>query len=329
MQIWTEFLATQQTSPLQQNNALCSLDETGLLYVGGEDASDFLQNQLSNDIRKLNPEQAQLSSLSNAKGRMLGIMRVIQIEGGYLLVLPLSILPAIQQELQKFIIRSRVVLADITDSFARFALVSDIPQALADDIFPNQLNQVYQSDSLIALRLQDTGQSQRYLLLVNDPQEAIQRWEKLAQNLAINDASSWRLQEILAGVPTLYPDTIGAFVLQMSNLQIIDGVSFKKGCFPGQEVVARMQYLGKLKRRMYLAEMACSDCPQPGDELTRLGADKADGSGRVVDAVAISPGRCMLLFIAQIDKAEAGELLLLKQPSSELTLLPLPYEIPT
>ncbi|MBL7001080.1 MAG: folate-binding protein YgfZ [Gammaproteobacteria bacterium] len=328
MQIWTEFLATQQISALRDNNTLCALDATGLLYVGGEDASDFLQNQLSNDIRKISPEQAQLSTFSNAKGRMLGIMRVIQIEGGYLLVLPRSILPAIQQELQKFIIRSRVVLADITDSFACFALNTDNAQTVAEEIFPDELNQVHQSDSLISLRLPGPAQQFRYLMLINDAQEAIDCWKKLATSLAINDARSWRLQEILAGIPTLYPETAGAFVLQMSNLQIIDGVSFKKGCFPGQEVVARMQYLGKLKRRMFLAETACTDCPAAGDELSSRSAVNPDGSGKIVDAVELEPGRCILLFIAQIEKTEAGELVLVKQPSCSLSLLPLPYAIP-
>ena len=136
MQNWSEFLSTQQTRPFTDNNTLCALDETGLLYVGGDDASDFLQNQLSNDIRNIDHNSAQLSSFSNAKGRMLGIFRVIQIDGGYLLVLPKSIFASTQEQLQKFIIRSQVVLADISDSFACFALATSQPEWCSDAIFP-------------------------------------------------------------------------------------------------------------------------------------------------------------------------------------------------
>ena len=191
-----------------------------------------------------------------------------------------------------------------------------------------EINQVFQSDSLIALRLQAAHGKFRYLLLINDAQEAIDLWKKLAINLTITDSSSWRLQEILAGIPTVYPSTAGAFVLQMSNLQLIDGVSFKKGCFPGQEVVARMQYLGKLKRRMFLAEMNSPICPEAGDELSSRGSQKGDGSGKIVDAVQVEPARCVFLFIARIDKAEAGELVLVNQPDKDFSLLPLPYDFP-
>lgn len=327
MKLWSEFLLKQQIQPLQNINTLCSLDQTGLLYVGGEDATDFLQNQLSNDIHFIDENTVQLSSFSNAKGRMLGIFRVIKIDGGYLLLLPADILATIQQELQKFILMSKVILADISDSFARFSLTTDQQELVSDKIFPGKIDQVYQSDSLIVVRLQCSANHYRFLILGNDEQETINLWNKLSQNLTINDSMSWRLQEIEAGIPTIYPATVAAFVLQMSNLQLINGVSFKKGCYPGQEVVARMQYLGKLKRRMYLAEINSKNCPKPGDELCSRGSDKTDGSGKVVDAVLTDPEHCVLLFIAQIAKAEAEELVLFDQPETEIKLKTLPYSV--
>ena len=328
MQAWSEFLSKQPIQALQHNNTLSALDETGLLYVGGDDASDFLQKQLSNDILKIDQHRSQLSSISNAKGRMLGIFRVIQIDGGYLLVIPLSILDSIQQQLQKFVITARVILADISDSFARFSVTTDQHELTASDRFPAELNQVYQSDSLISLRLPAAEGRSRYLFLSNDAEEAIQLWSQLANRLQINDASNWRLQDIEAAIPNLYPATQGAFVLQMSNLQAIDGVSFKKGCFPGQEVVARMQYLGTLKRRMYLAEIDSETCPQAGDELCSLGTDKKDGSGKVVDAILTGDGKCLMLFIAQIAKTDANQLQLFDRPELSIRLRSLPYPVP-
>ena len=325
MKAWTEFLAQQKPQALAENNAICALEQTALLYVGGDDASEFLQNQLSNDITKIDETRSQLSSMSNAKGRMLGIFQIIQIDGGYILIMPRDLIADIAQALQKFILMSKVVLADITDSFARIGVTSDLAEIIKSDDFPDEVNQVFQSDSLISLQLPAAAGRQRYLLLSNDENEAIALWRQLAQKLVINDENHWRLQQIDAGVPTLYRATSGAFVLQMANLQQLDGVSFKKGCYPGQEVVARMQYLGKPKRRMYRAQLQSSQCPQPGDELCTRGAAAPDSSGKVVDAVMREDGYCSLLFIAQIAKAEAGELVLCEQPEHELALLPLPY----
>ncbi len=327
MQAWFDFLSTQAVRPLQANDVICALNETGLLYVGGDDATDFLQNQLSNDIQLISPSLSQLSSFSNAKGRMFGIFRVIQIEGGYLLVLPHSILAEVQNQLHRYIVRSKVILADITDSFCLFSITTAAEDPIQHEALPDQVNQVYQSDSLISICLPSASGRRRHLLIDNNADESIKLWQQFSERRIVNDAAHWRLQEIDAGIPTVYPATAGAFVLQMSNLQLLDGVSFKKGCYPGQEVVARMQYLGKLKRRMYLAEID-GECPQPGDELQNRSSDKADGSGKVVDAVQVSDHNCRLLFIAQIDKAESDQLVLSTQPGAELNLQDLPYSYP-
>lgn len=325
MTSWTDFISEQYPQPLQDHENLCDLSQLSLLYVGGDDATDFLQNQLSNDIKQIDEHRAQLSSLSNAKGRMLSIFRVIRIEGGYLLLIPSSIIQQTSQHLQKYILRSQVVLSDISDQFSRFSLITKRQELLDQDIFPAEPNQVYQSDSLIVVRLQSAEQEFRYLVLSNQVQETIDLWNKLSAELAVNNFHSWRLQEIRSGVPTLYPQTLGAFVVQMANLQLIDGVNFKKGCYPGQEVVARMQYLGKLKRRMYLANFATRECPLPGDELCTENAEQADGSGKIVDAVQISEGQCLALFIAQIEKTEQQQLKLCDQPDTRLELQALPY----
>ena len=165
-------------------------------------------------------------------------------------------------------------------------------------------------------------------MLSNDGDEAITLFEPLSAELTLNDMSSWQYQEIQSGIPTIYPENMGAFVLQMCNLQLLDGVNFKKGCYPGQEVVARMHYLGKLKRRMYLAELNSTVCPPPAAELKSRDASKNDGSGKVVDAVKVDQDTCLMLFSAQIDKAESESLVLVDQPDKPIQLKPLPYAFP-
>ncbi|MDJ0881534.1 MAG: folate-binding protein [Gammaproteobacteria bacterium] len=327
MKDWLDHIQNLNIAPLETRNSLCVLSDIGLLYVGGEDAADFLQNQLSNDISHIDHHTLQLSSFSNAKGRMHAVLRVIQIEGGYLLLLPRSILPLIQEELQKFVILSKVILADITDSFARIAWVTDHNELIKDH-YPTEINQVYQSDSLICIRLPEFNSQHRFLMLTNDSNEAITLFDELNTVLTLNDMSSWQFQEIQSGIPTIYKDNMGAFVLQMCNLQLLDGVNFKKGCYPGQEVVARMHYLGKLKRRMYLAELKSTHCPPPAAELKSRDAQDNDGSGKVIDAVKVEHDTCLMLFSAQIDKAESNRLVLADQPESEIQLKSLPYSFP-
>ncbi len=325
MNKWQNFKAALKLSSAQAQNTICPLSESGLLYVGGKDALEFLQNQLSNDITHIDANKAQLSSFSNAKGRLIAIFRVIQIEGGYLLIMPKSILQDVMQQLQKYVIRAQVVMADISESFAMIGISSSADLLPQDERFPAQLNQIYQSDSLISAHVHSSDGQQRYLMLTNDEDEAIELVTLLSEKLCPSVSDSWRLQEIQAGVPTLYPQTMQAFVLQMSNLQLLDGVSFKKGCYPGQEVVARMQYLGKLKRRMYLAQIDSDQCPMPGDELKSRDAESKDGAGKVVDAISLNDNSCLMLFIAQIEKAETGDLALLDQPDLAIKLQPLPY----
>jgi len=325
MKAWTDCLSTQTLAPLQDSNALCALDSHGLLYVGGDDAEAFLQNQLSNDIRRIDQGRSQLSAFSNAKGRMIGLFRVIAIEGGYLLLMPREMLPLVQEKLQRFVLMSKVILADISNDFARISLTVDAGTPPPDPDWPTEVDRVWQSDTLISVCLPAASGRQRWLLLSTEAAEAIALWRRLSERYRINGAEHWRLQNIDAGIPTLYPATSEAFVLQMANLQLIDGVSFKKGCYPGQEVVARMQYLGKLKRRMYRAVIDSPQAPPPGAELAAKDADAADGSGKVVDAVTTVDGSSRLLFIARIDLAGSDNLKLVEQPDARIELLPLPY----
>jgi tRNA-modifying protein YgfZ len=134
------------------------------------------------------------------------------------------------------------------------------------------------------------------------------------------------LLDIRAGIPTIYDRTADAFVPQMANMQLIDGVSFNKGCYTGQEVVARMQYLGKLKRRMYLAEVESDTPPQPGDELFSTSTTSQQGSGSVVAASPLGGGRYEILAVVEVRSAESGEVRLSDHgPVLQFKALPYPF----
>jgi tRNA-modifying protein YgfZ len=326
MKQWQDFAATHGGAQATQN-FICNADELGLILVNGADARDFLQNQLSHDIDLIDESRYQLSSYSTPKGRLVGIFRVIRITNGYLLVTTRAMVLPLLERLVRYVVQAEVTLADASDYFARMMVQSDQMEVFAHPLLPQVPGEVMQNDSVISLQLEPLGEQRRYLLMCLSADEAIELWQGFAQALAIAGSRSMRLSEIKAGIPSIYPQTSEEFVLQMANLGALDGVSFKKGCYPGQEIVARMQYLGKLKRRMFMARLDTDVLPLPGDNLVAEGKTEVDGSGTVVDAEFDQNGVCHCLYIAQIGKAEAGNLQLLQQPQTRLQNLELPYSI--
>jgi len=326
MNRWQAFPGKQRVQPAQEN-FICAADELGLILVNGADAHDFLQNQLSNDLDFIDESHFQLSSYSTPKGRLVGIFRIIRISNGYILVTTRSMVLPLLERLYHFIVGAEVTLADASDYFARLLLQTDQAKIIEHSLLPQEPGSVLQNDSVISLQLEPLGEQRRFLLMCLSADEAIELWNGFASQLRVARFGAWRLSEINSGIPVIYPDTSEEFVLQMANLGFLDAVSFKKGCYPGQEIVARMEYLGKLKRRMFLARLDTDELPLAGDELVSEGKNEADGSGKVVDAEFDPDGVCHCLYIAQIAKAEAGSLRLLKQPDTKIQNLDLPYPI--
>jgi folate-binding protein YgfZ len=326
MKDWQTFVGTQDGA-IANSNFICDASALGLILVTGDDAESFLQNQFSNDISHIDEARFQLSSYSTPKGRLVGIFQIVRISNGYLLITPHVLVESLLQRLQMFVIQARVNLADASGHFARFAMQTDNADVTQHPLLARQSGQVMAGDSVISLQLYPVDDENRYLVLCLSFDEAKSLWDEFRQQLQLASFEAWRLSEIRAGMPVIYPQTSEAFVLQMANLDLLAGVNFNKGCYPGQEIVARTHYLGKLKRRMFLTTLETEHCPAPGDEISGKGAERADGSGKVVDAVFDSKGLCHCLYIAQIKKAANNELCLVDQPQVELTPVELPYAV--
>jgi folate-binding protein YgfZ len=327
MKDWQEFMEAH-SGEIESGNFICDASQLGLILVNGDDADSFLQNQLSNDLGLIDETSFQLSSYSTAKGRMLAIFYVIRISNGFILVTAISMVEALLQRLQMFVIQAKVNLADASGHFARFALQSDATAITGHPLLPQQEGQVIQNDSLISLQLSSLNHHKRYLVMCLAIDEAKLLWDDFASSLQIGNFDAWRLSQIKSGIPTIYPQTSEDFVLQMANLDLLEGVSFKKGCYPGQEIIARMHYLGKLKRRLFLTRFETDLCPLPGDDIVTCGAEIADGSGKVVDAVIDNAGICHCIYIAQIKKATNNKLCLLGQSLKSVTSIDMPYRVP-
>jgi folate-binding protein YgfZ len=322
---WSEFLATSIETAEQSKELNCALNDLshlGLIRISGEDAENFLQGQLTNDVREVTDQHSNLAGWCNAKGRMIANFRCFRRDEAYFLQTPLENIPAVMQRLGMYVLRSKVTLSDASDELVRIGLTGECAEALLQTFFdeiPEQPNDVEHQEAMTLIRL--PGPKTRFQVIgpINNLQEIWQTAESQAQPA---HSDFWALQDIHAGVPTIYLSTKETFVPQMLNMQLIDGISFTKGCYIGQEVVARMQYLGKLKRRMYLAHVNTTTKPQPGDELYAKQSTSGQGAGKVVEAHASGDGYDLLAVI-EIASAEEDQVLLGEQgPPLQITNLP-------
>ena len=309
------------------------LSHLTVIQVNGSEAKDFLQGQFCNDLGLVGADQAQLSGYCTPKGRLLAIPIVLASESGFLLVVPDSVSEAFVKRLSMFVLRADVSIAIkndlvctgfISDSAGNWGgglasdlVLADKPLSTTNDSTVHIVN--WQPIELVGRR------HQRRLLIATESQQ-LNDWHGHREVPKIS-ANLWRLGDIQQGVPSVVTATSDAFVPQMVNLQLIDALSFTKGCYPGQEIVARMQYLGKIKRHMQRFVMPLPDAadtslaPKQGDAL--VNGDDVN-AGIVVDAVTMD-GQVELLAVVKVSAASNT----FTFQGESLSTVPLPYELPS
>ncbi len=306
---------------------MCDLSQYATIRVSGQDAQNFLQNMLSSDVREASPQHAQISSLNSPKGRVLASLLVWCRQDDYYLYLPHNLCMVILKRLSMYVLRAKVKIEDVSRQQVILGLSGVGSEALVQQAFgsvPQAIWAVEQHDQASVIRCD----AQRFLINIPE-QYAPAFWQKLVVNARPVASTCWDWLNIRAGIPVILPVTQDQFVPQMVNLDLIGGVSFKKGCYPGQEIVARMQYLGKLKRRMYLAHIPKNQVegrvmPQPGDAL--CSADMVDQScGMLVNVARAPSGGCDLLAVVQNSSCETQQVHLQSLQGAVLQFLPLPY----
>lgn len=281
---------------------ICPLSQFGLIRFSGEESKPFLQGQLSSDIRALQADQIQFSSYSTPKGRMQASFYVIRRGEDYLLQIASEIQAAIQKRLSMFILRSKTKASDANAELSLLGVAGKHAKALITQAFgavPEAM-QVIERDGIQVIGLPNEHYQ---ILLSNEQAPAI--WNQLTSHGAVPAGEAvWRLSEIQAGSPWVTGATQEEFVPQMANLELIGGVSFTKGCYPGQEIVARTQYLGKLKRRTYRMHV---------DSLTAAAGQEVfspemngQPSGKIMLAAPAPQGGMEVLVVAQIASIEHG-----------------------
>ncbi|MCK5918122.1 MAG: folate-binding protein YgfZ [Cocleimonas sp.] len=312
-----------------QGSVLSDLSDRGIIEVHGKDATDFLQNQFTNDISRVTEDTHQLSAWCNPKGRVIATFRIFKRNNNYYLTLSADLVELVIKRLRMFVMMSNVTIEDMSRSLIHFGYAGEraeqeLQHIVCDGCVPAEANKTLQQDTLSILRL--PGSVPRFEVF-GELEDAKNLWERCNVRAAPVSSSSWDYLNIAAGLPVVSEASSTAWIPQMLNLQVIDGVDFNKGCFPGQEVVARLKYLGKNKRRLYRIEINSDELPEIGQEIYAEG--ESAYAGKILTAVINPTGKVEALAVMKIalmdkniglNKDEIGE-------QDSIILLDLPYSV--
>jgi folate-binding protein YgfZ len=289
----------------------CILPEIQSVVVTGDKAATFLQGQLTCDVRDITLTQTRRGAYCTPKGRVLATCRVFQYRAHFYVSLPAEIAEPVIARLKKYAIFSAVDLAQ-DDAFAVIGCVgAEIGEALAVwfDGLPAEPDSAIFSKDVLLVRTQDAKKVPRFELIGR--REAIDSLRaKLAEKYAEKASEIWQLSEIQAHIPTIYAHTSDLFTPQMLNYPALQGVSFKKGCYTGQEVIARTHYLGKAKRHLCLLQVENEELAVPGDPICDAAGQQV---GTVVEAARQQKTQCLLLAVMQDAALEEGKKLYWKE----------------
>ncbi len=306
-----------------QQSWISALQGYAVLSVSGEDAASFLQGQITSNVLDLKKDTVSLSAFCNPKGRVIASFTLVCLQEmtQYWLVLPSELVEKVEKKLRMYVLRSKVIIENHSNNFCVFGISSVLKQGGS---LTNPLTDLVGEDSLAGQMTVFNVDSMRWMM-IGEFSVATRLWKKLVseQEYSVVDDSHWVLANIQAGIPSLTETTSELFVPQMLNLDALQAISFEKGCYTGQEVVARMHYLGKLKRRMYLAKYQGDLLPVPSEPV--YSNDDSTTVGQIVNIVATESNQFYLLAVIQIDQARCVDLCLSESGGDTLKFLNLPY----
>ena len=318
--------------PTQLPSGVAKLEHLGIIRVTGADAASFLQGQLTNDVQLQKLEESRLAAFCNAKGRMQASFIVYkrpavdatQTTPDIYLICSRDILAPTLKRLSMFVMRAKAKLTDVTDQFNIFGLTGNAIFSIAANAINTPATAIFNTSTIIALH---SAMGQSRALYISPIDDAAPVGDVLSTEL-------WNWGEVHAGIATITAPVVEAFVPQMLNYESVGGVNFKKGCYPGQEVVARSQFRGTLKRRAYIVQIdATSDKdsqPFVGNEVFHE-SDTEQPCGTVVQVAAnpsFYPNSGFSAIVSmQVAAANGGKLTLGSASGANITLLPLPYPL--
>lgn len=306
------------------DTTLYALHDRGLIVFSGADAETFLQAQLSCDVGVLGNRKSTYGSYCTPQGRILANFLLWRAEAEYYMQLPASLCASIQKRLSMYILRAKVKATDASARYVTLGLAGSEAARVVKDVFgdaPAAAHDVMHAHDATLIRI---GVDRFEIVALSESAPRVR--DALKPHANEGDESTWQWFDIRAGIPWITPPTQEQFVPQMVNLDVIGGVSFSKGCYPGQEIVARAHYRGQVKQRMHLVHIATDGAVEPGDKL--CSADMgSQASGMIVNAAAAPEGGYDALAVVQGRSVEAGDVHWKALDGPRLAFLPPPYPI--
>ncbi len=266
-------------------NCWLKLEHLSFIRATGADVVSFLQGQLSNDVRQLSPAQAQISSYNSPKGRMLAVLHLHTLGDDVILEIHRGVCDSVLKRLRLYVLRSKV---NLSQSGSALGLIGADTPALLENLglpCPARALEMRNHEGVSIIRR--LGTVPRFsLYAATEVLSAVA--ERFTAVLAQGSEQDWKRADIEAGVPVIYPATQDHFVPQWCNLDQLGGISFDKGCYTGQEIVARIHYLGEVKRRMKIIDLGACETLEPGGSIE---------AGELVDWVTRPEGGCIGLVV--------------------------------
>lgn len=291
----TDKSQTLLQSPPDHGASIFPRIDLGLLSVTGNDARQLLQGQVTCNIDDVTESHAGIGAFCNAKGRVLSTFFIVQQNQELLLILPVALLAALQKRLQMYILRADVQLENKTSDLCLIGMQADstVNLDLPDQVLQTQVL----SDNNLVFKY---PVGDHWLWLGTD-QQAMAFWQHMTEQKLVQGQTqqSGLLHEIDAGIPWITTETSELFIPQSINLDQLEGINFNKGCYTGQEIVARTHYLGKSKNKMVRAHSEVSTHALPGAKLFNLDSDSKQSIGNIVNVVEVGNRNKMLVVIKQ------------------------------
>jgi folate-binding protein YgfZ len=321
--------ARDEFDAVLSRGALMPLPQFGVIDTKGDDAASFLHSQLTNDTQHLDAATARLAGYCSPKGRLLASFLMWCSGESIRMLVSKDVQAAVQKRLSMFVLRAKAKLSDATDDTLAIGLAGDVRAALSGvfDAIPDGVHVKVDGPAGSLVRVPDAAGRLRYVW-VGPIAEVEARLPALEAKLTRVSPAVWDWLDIRAGEPRITQRVAEQFVPQMVNFDVLGGVNFRKGCYPGQEVVARSQYRGTIKRRMALANVAGeTESVVPGAELFHSD-DPGQPCGMLVNTAAAPDGGVDALIEIKLAALENGTVHLGSADGPALTFLPLPYALP-
>jgi tRNA-modifying protein YgfZ len=321
----TPLLAASDFDALNTSGVYMPLTQFGVIDIKGEDAASFLHNQITNDVQHLDASTARLAGYCSPKGRLLGSFLMWRSADSIRLLIAQDLQAAVQKRLSMFVLRLKAKLSDATPELAAIGFAGDVRKALSGifDAMPDGVHVKVEGPHGALIRVPDAAKRPRFLWI--GPKADVEaHLARLDESLARAPAALWDWLDIHAGEPRITHATVEQFVPQMVNFDVLGAVNFKKGCYPGQEIVARSQYRGTIKRRTALAHV---EAAAPGMELFHSD-DPGQPCGMVINVAPAQDGGVDCLAEIKLAALDNGSVHAGAADGPALRFIALPYAFP-